>query len=300
MKKTIKRFFLIFTVLIGVAKIPANAAPSSPERLLIPSGIRAEFQKLDGNVEKLTWNAAGELVWEAPAGDRVLFAFPLPQGGSFADYGLCKFDLSIEGGSADVMVFIEQPGRKRLVFRPVDIIAPRDGWHTVHIDLSRPEMNVADAVPSPQWDSFFMADKPRITFNLWAVKSGYVEESATRQISIRNVRLTKRHLDVRWNGCDYSSKIQPSGELVYTYPIAVVNNDARTRRIFSRLDHWKGRLCAGSISPASASIAPGDSAFFTVTLRLPADRTQTLPALTVNGSCRFFRWRAFPDKHKRR
>ena len=48
-------------------------------------------------------------------------------------------------------VFIEQPGHKRRIYRPVDIIAPVDGWTTIHLDLRQPEMNMADAVPSAQW-----------------------------------------------------------------------------------------------------------------------------------------------------
>ncbi|MHB9030410.1 MAG: heparinase II/III domain-containing protein, partial [Candidatus Latescibacterota bacterium] len=279
MKKTILWVFLLCAVFLGVSILSAQAATSSPDRLLIPAGPRAECQKLDGNLEKLTWNAAGDLVWEAPLGDRVLFAFPLPKGAKFADYGLVKFDLNIEGGPADVMVFIEEPGGKRQVYRPVDINAPRDGWHTIHIDLREPEMNGADALPGADWESFHKADKPRVVFNFWSVKSGYLEESATRQVSIRNVRLLKRYLDVRWNGCDYASKTEPSGDLVFTYPIVVANTDAKTRRVSARLERWKGRLASGAISPATASIAPGDSAKFTATLRLPAGRAQTLPEL---------------------
>lgn len=279
MKKMVTCLILLYAVSTGVPILPADAAPSLPDRLLIPSGPDAECLKLDGNLEKLSWNAEGDCVWEAPAGDRVLFSFPLPRGAKFSDYGLGKFDLKIEGGSADVMVLIEEPGQKRRVYRPVDITAPRDGWYTIHLDLRRPEMHVADAIPSAQWESYYPADSPRITFNFWSVKSGYSDESPTRQIMIRNVRLTRRYLDVRWNGCDYTSEIQPTGELVFTYPIVVANIDTKARQISARLEHWKGRLCSGTISPTSTAIAPGDSALFTATLRLPAYCAQTLPAL---------------------
>ncbi|MCE5248815.1 heparinase II/III family protein [bacterium] len=266
-----KKILIVFCIVIAAAlAVSAHAAPSSSDRLPIPTGPGAKCERLDGNLEKLAWDSEGVLVWEAPIGDRVMFSFPLPQGAKFADYGLGKFDLKIEGGPADVMVFIEQPGQKRRVYRPVDIIAPHEGWETIHLDLSQPEI---------VRETFYEADAPRITFNLWAVKSGYSEEAPTRQISIRNVRLVKRYLDVRWNGRDYESKTGPDGELVFTYPIVVANRDSKSRTVASRLDHWKGRLCSGTISPATATIAPGDSALFTATLRLPADRARTLPAL---------------------
>ncbi|MDP2984915.1 MAG: hypothetical protein Q8O92_16470, partial [Candidatus Latescibacter sp.] len=295
MKNAIFRLLLLSTISTGVAILPSNAALSSPDRLLIPTGPNAECEKLDGNLEKLTWDASGALVWEAPIGDRVLFSFTLPNEARFGDYGLGKFDLKIEGGPADVMVFIEQPGQKRRVYRPVDIISPREGWYTIHLDLRQPEMNVADAVPNARWESFFKADRPRVTFNFWSVKSGYSEESPTRQISIRNVRLIKRYLDVRWNGCDYTSKTQPTGELVFTYPIVVANNDTKSHRISSRLEHWKGRLCSGTIFPTSKAIAPGDSASFTATLRLPADRSQTLPVLYCEWFLPVFSVEGVPD-----
>ena len=294
-KKTFLLFFLLSTISASGIVLPVNAASSSPDRLLIPSGPNAECRKLSGNLEKLSWNASGELVWEAPTGDRVLFSFPLPGGAKFADYGLVKFDLKIEGGAADVLVFIEEPGKMRHVYRPVDISAPREGWSTIHLDLRTPEMNGADAVPNANWESFYKADKPRVTFNFWSVKTGYSEEPPTAQVSIRNVRLIKRYLDVRWNGCDYTSTTLPTGELVFTYPIVVANKDSKTRRISARLEHWKGRLCSGAISPASMSIAPGDSASFSATLRLPADRAQSLPALYCEWFLPVFTVEGVPD-----
>ncbi len=104
MKNVVTCLILLCAVSTGVPILPADAAPSLPDKLLIPSGPDAECLKLDGNLEKLSWNAEGDLVWEAPAGDRVLFSFPLPRGAKFSDYGLGKFDLNIEGGSADAMV----------------------------------------------------------------------------------------------------------------------------------------------------------------------------------------------------
>ncbi len=294
MKKMILWLFLLY----AVCALSADAAISPSGRLLIPSGPQAECQRLDGNLEKLSWNTSGDLVWEAPVGDRTLFAFPLPRGAKFADYGLVKFDVKIEGGPADVMVFIEEPGKMRRIYRPIDIASPRDGWYTIHLDLSQPEMNGADAVPSANWESFFLADKPRIAFNFWSVKSGYPEEAATRQISIRNVRLVKRYLDVRWNGCDYTSKTGPNGELVFTYPIVVANHDSKTRRVSARLEHWKGRLGTGTVSPVSKAIAPGDSASFTATLRLPADRAGTLPALYCEWFLPVFTLEGVPDSEE--
>ncbi len=295
MKNVVTCLILLCAVSTGVPILPADAAPSLPDKLLIPSGPDAECLKLDGNLEKLSWNAEGDLVWEAPAGDRVLFSFPLPRGAKFSDYGLGKFDLNIEGGSADVMVFIEQPGQKRRIYRPVDITAPRDGWYTIHLDLRQPEMNVADAIPSAQWESYYKTERPRVTFNFWSVKSGYSDESPTRQIMIRNVRLTKRYLDVRWNGCNYTSQIQPTGELVFTYPIVVANTDTKAHQISARLEHWKGRLCSGTISPSSTAIAPGDSASFIATLCLSADRAQTSPALYCEWFLPVFSVEGVPD-----
>ena len=243
---------------------------SSSARLSIPTNSESKCEKLDGNCEKLTWDPDGTLVWEAPIGDRALFSFPLPEGKRFEDFGLGKFDLKIDGGPVDVMVFIEQPGQKRRVYRPIDITIPREGWQTIHLDLRQPEIIR---------ETHFEADKPRWTFNIWSVKGGYPDEEPTRRISIRNVRLVKRYLDVGWNGRDYSTRTGQAGELVYEYPIVVKNRDDKNRKISARMDHFEGRLGTASISPENVSIAPGDSASFTVTLSLPADKARMLPAL---------------------
>ena len=91
-------FIILLCTFFIYDNIPAiSEALTFPDRLLVPSGSD-ECQKLDGNIEKLSWNNEGDLIWEASIGDRVLFSFPLPQGSNFSDYGLCKFDLKIEGG----------------------------------------------------------------------------------------------------------------------------------------------------------------------------------------------------------
>ena len=231
---------------------------------------------LDGDVDRLQFEPDGSVVWEAPLGDRVLFSFPLPEGESFDIYGLGKFDLKIEHGPVDVMVFIERPGEKRRVYRPIDITEPRDGWQTIHFELNRPEIIR---------ESHYTAEKPRITFNMWSVKGGYAEEKPTRRITIRNVRLVQHRLDVNWNGQDYTSSTGDDGALTYQYPIFVENRDETGRTVTAGLEHYEGTLGTGSIEPSSARIASGDSASFTVTLRLAPERVVELPKLY----CEWFR-----------
>jgi len=186
LKKTIisNVLFCTFFCVIAAHSLSVTDAIAATDRLLIPTGPDSKCEMLDGNYEKLTWDSEGTIIWEAPAGDRVLFSLPLPLGGKFGDFGLCKFDLKIEGGSADVMVFVEEPSKRRRVYRPIDIKAPHDGWNTIHIDLNQPEMNVADAVPNPQWESFFKPDRPRVTFNLG--KEGSVQEQFPRSQRLSN------------------------------------------------------------------------------------------------------------------
>lgn len=268
-----KRFMVICMFMTSAALVLStimSCGGASKERLELPVAPASNCILLDGDTDRLSWNADGSIVWEAPLGDRVLFSLPLPEGERFEKYGLGKFDINIEGGSADVMVFVERPGEKRRVFRPVDIELPAPGWQTVHIDL---------AVPEIVRDTHFTTERPRLTFNLWAVRSGYPEEEATRRITIKNVRLAKKRLDVRWNGVEYTSRFDSDGSLIYEYPIVVANNDSKARTVSARLDHWKGRMAFGSISPATASIAPGDSASFTAVLRLEGHDVKDVPIL---------------------
>lgn len=232
--------------------------------------------RLDGDVDRLQFEPDGTVVWEAPLGDRVLFSFPLPEGETFDSYGLGKFDLKIEHGPVDVMVFIERPGEKRRVYRPIDITEPRDGWQTIHFELDRPEIIR---------ETHYTAEKPRVTFNMWSVKGGYAEEYPTRRITIKNVRLVQHRLDVNWNGCDYKSTAGSDGALTYEYPVTVVNRDETGRTVSADLEHYDGTLGTGTIEPASARIAAGDSASFTVTLKLAPERLAELPALY----CEWFR-----------
>lgn len=281
-------FVLICTLLSITAIFPAcnYGTSSGTDRLQIPTGPESRCEKIDGDCDKLTWDSDGTIVWEAPLGDRVLFSLPLPGGARFEDYGLGKFELKIEGGPVDVMAFVEQPGKKRRVYRPVDITIPREGWQTIHLDLRQPEIIR---------ESHFEADRPRLTFNLWSVKGGYPDEQPMRRISIRNVRLVKRYLNVRWNGMDYSSRTEPQGDLVYEYPIVVENRSKKSRRISARLEHYEGRLGSASISPENVLINPGDSTMFTAKLRLPADRTDDVPVLYCEWFLPVFSVDGVPD-----
>jgi len=262
-------FFLILIAVISLS-FSCGGGKDASGRLQVPTGPRERCVMIDGDYDELEWEPDGTIVWEAPLGDRVLFALPLPDGGRFEDYGLAKFDLKIEGGPVDVMVFIERPGEKRRVYRPIDITIPRPGWQTIHLDLAMPEIIR---------ETHFPADEPRVTFNLWSVKGGYPDEKPTRRISIRNVRLVKRYMDIRWNGVDYESRTDESGDLIYRYPVVVANMDSRSRRISARLEHYEGTLGEGAISPRNVLVDPGDSTRFTVELRLPGKRAAELPVL---------------------
>ena len=259
---------------------------SGSERLTIPIGPDASILKISGNIEKLSWDSDGNLVWEAPIGDRVQIGFPMPEGARFKDWGLVKFDIMIEGGPVDVMIFIERPGQRRRVFRPIDPFLPPEGWQTLHLDLAQPEI-----VRKQHED----AGEPRIVFQLWSAKKGFPDEEPSRRISIRSLRLTKRHLAVRWNGVDYRIKPEPSGDLVYEYPIVVYNLDSRLRRILSRIERNVGRLSSSTIRPSEARLAPGDSTTFTAELRLKADNLSMLPALYCEWHLPVFSIKGLPD-----
>ena len=235
------------------------------ERCMIPTGKTAPVLKIDGDTNFLSWEADGTLVWNAPVGDRALFSFPLPAGAKFEDYGLCKFDVKIEGGPSEVRIFAERPGLHNQVWRPIDIHRPPGGWYTVQADLSQPE-TVTDLFHG---DSVFEAQTPRLTFNLWSFDSGYPDMEKQRKISIRNVRMVKRHLDVGWNGTDFKIIPDASGDLVYEYPLVIRNRDAFARTVSASMVRTEGRHGSALISPREAVIAPGDSARFTATLRLP-------------------------------
>ncbi|MFC1692104.1 heparinase II/III family protein [Candidatus Latescibacterota bacterium] len=263
-----------------------DSALSHKDRLTIPTGIGSKPVMIDGNTEKLLWETDGTLVWEAPVGDRVLVGFPLPGESRFEDYDLCKFDLKIDGGVVDVMAFIERPGEKRRIYRPIDITVPRAVWQTIHLDLSQPEI---------VRETHFEADRPRITFNLWSVKTGYPDEGSMRQISIKNVRLTKRYLDVSWNGADYKTIPDDSGDLVYEYPIVVRNLDVKPRSVSARLEHFEGRLASARITPQETFLVPGDSTTFKAVLRIPVQHLKDVPVLYCEWFLPVFSVNGVPD-----
>jgi len=273
MKKRIGHLLVIYAAVVFPA---VSCGGGSGERLAVPM-TRDACLLLDGDTEKLAWEPDGAVVWEAPLGDRVLFSFPLPEGEKFFDYGLGKFDLKIEGGGpVDVMVFVERPNEKRRLYRPIDITIPEEGWQTIHFDIRQPEIIR---------ESHFKADRPRVTFNLWSVRGGYPDEEPTRRISLRNLRLVKRRLDVRWNGVDYTSRTEDEGDLVFEYPVVVVNRDGRSRRISARIEHVGDGHGAAAIEPSGALVDPGDSTRFTAKLRLSGKDAAMLPTLY----CEWFR-----------
>lgn len=240
------------------------------ERISIPVGPDAEIIKCDGDIDKICWEDSEILCWEAPVGDRVLFAFPIPGKVNIGDFGLCKFDLRIEGGPVDVMIFLEQPGEKRMVWRPVDINMPESGWQTIHLDLNQPEIIR---------ESHFKPEKPRLAFNFWSMNTGYPNQDHARSIAIRNVRLVKRYLEVVWNGADYSIISGSGGDLIYEYPVTVCNRDSKIHIINAKIEKTDGRYGAGEISPVKKELAPGASTVFSVKLILPEKHLKELPVL---------------------
>ena len=283
-------FLLILMMALLSGFSPSGYARTAHgDNIAVSTGSDAEVLKLDGNTEKIRWEQDDTLVWEAPVGDRVLMAFPLPDGVAFDQYGLGKFDVKIEGGPVDIMAFIEEPGEKRRIYRPIDITVPRTGWQTIYLDLSQPEIIR---------ESYFQADRPRITFNFWSVKTGYPDEQPTRRISLRNLRLVRRYLDVEWNGIDYRSRVEPSGDLVYDYTITVKNRDHERHQVLAGVARYDGTAASSLVTPEHARIAPGDSASFTVTLRLSAPQVQTLPELYCEWFLPVFSVEGIPDSEE--
>lgn len=279
-KKLVIAFFPFLLLIFS------GSEPSCSERVLLPTGPGSEIIKIDGDTEKITWDANGNLVWDAPVGDRVLFAFPLPEGVRFEDFGLCKFDLKIEGGPVDVMVFLERPSEKRMVYRPVNINKPKPGWQTIHLDLNQPEIIRESHNKTPV---------SRIAFNLWSMNTGYPGQEPTRNISIRNLRFVKSYIDVQWNGMDYRAVSGVSGDLVYEYPVTVRNPDAKPHSITARIERLDGRYGHGDIIPDKTVLAPGDSAVFKAVLRLPEERLKELPALYCEWFLPVFSVDGIPD-----
>ncbi|MFH1055074.1 MAG: hypothetical protein V1744_03145, partial [Candidatus Altiarchaeota archaeon] len=101
-----------------------------------------------------------------------------------------------------------------------------------------------------------------------------------RKISIRNVRLVKRYLNVFWNGTDFRVVSDASGDLVYEYPLVVRNRGTVARSISARMERTEGRYGSALITPLEAVVGPGDSARFTATLRLPKSVASTLPVFS--------------------
>ena len=278
------RYALVFLLL--VACVPTVSGSSGADRIAVPTGRGAEIELVSGDIGHVSYGAGGDFVWDAPAGDRALVAFPLPDGVSIDDYGLVKFDIAIDGGPVDVMVFIEKPGEKRRVYRPIDVFEPPPGFRTIHLDITCPEI-VREGHDKP--------DSPRIAFNLWAMNTGYPEQEPRRRITIRNARLSKRRLDVRWNGVDYRTVDGPGESLVYEYPVAVRNDDDVTRMVEGNLTRTSGRYGAGAIVPERASLAPGDSTVFTVRLTLPRGKAGDFPPLFCEWFLPLFTIDGAPD-----
>ncbi|MBN1293194.1 MAG: hypothetical protein JXB48_15255, partial [Candidatus Latescibacteria bacterium] len=62
------------------------AQPQKQTHIIVPTGPDSGIIKTDGDTEHIDWHPDGTFVWDAPVGDRALFAFPLPDGASFGDY----------------------------------------------------------------------------------------------------------------------------------------------------------------------------------------------------------------------
>ena len=294
------------SALTAAVMLSWSGATFAAGSLTIPTGKTAPIQLIDGDTGEFSWDS-DTAVWDAEAGDRTLFAFPLPAGARFEDYGLCMFEVKVEGGPAEVMVFVERPGERRRVWRAVEIHGQPSGWQRMHIDLSQPEI---------VRESFFKTDRSRLAFNLWAFDPGYPEIDKRRTVSIRNIRLLKRHLDVVWNGIDCRSPNDPSGDLLYEYPITVRNRDSVVRSVSALVralespynaavipsepdtDRASGRYGEARITPRSAVIAPGDSARFAVTLRLGKRFARALPPFTCEWYLPAFAVKGEPESEE--
>ncbi len=264
------RFACILSACV-TASFAAHAAPGGALKIPLDSPV-----PVYGDVEHLTALPGGGVSWTAPVGDRALIAFEMPRGTGVDDYGLLKVDVTIGGGPVDIMIFDDRPGRKRRMWRPVDVFDPPAGRQTIHVDLRTPEIVRQSHHP---------AGRPRIAMQLWAMDTGYPDQEAFRSITIENLRLVPRRLDVRWDGVEYESSRTPDGALVFSYPLTVVNRDSEPRTITGRLDALSGGVGSGVLSPGSTRIAPGDSVLFTANLRLPGDTVKSAPPF----HCEWFR-----------
>ncbi len=258
--------------LIGAALISMLVSAENGfcgELLPIPVGQGAAVEYVYGDTGHAAHTSGGAFIWDAPVGDRAVVAFPLPEGERFEDYGLGKVDIEIEGGPAEVMIFIERPGEKRRIYRPIDISDPPIGARTIYFEYERPEI-VRASHETPA--------KPRIALHLWSMDTGWPDQQPSRRITVSNLRLSKRRLDVGWNGFQCRESTMPDGGIVIEYPIVVRNLDTVPRTVIPRLDRLEGRYGSGKVTPQRATTAPGESARFTVRLELPGEaRAKTGP-----------------------
>jgi len=259
---------------------------AAADRLPVPAGPDAGIILCDGDTDHITRGRDGTILWDAPVGDRVLFALPLPEGARFEDFDICKFDIKLDGGPVDVMVFLERPGKKRRIYRPIDINMPERGWRTIRLDIHCPEI---------VRESHFKAESPRIAFNFWAMDTGYPAQEPVRRIAVRNVRLAKRLIEVDWNGCDYRIVPDASGDLVLEYPLTVRNTGDEAYRVSGRLEKKEGYYGRGRLAPSSFSLSPGDSVVCRAVLRLPAGRLKDLPPFYCEWFLPVFSIEGVPD-----
>ena len=264
MINSIKIFSFFIFSLLNITGINA-----SDGILQIPSNSNSKILRIDGNLDKISWDREGNLIWNAPIGDRVLFALPLPSSEHFEKYGLLKLDVKIEGGPVNLKVFIERPGLKRFVYSPIDPNDQPENWQTIYIDLKQPELDC---------DGSFKPNVPMVAINLWAFDSGYPEQNKLRKISLRNIRLSKRYLDVKWNGYDYTQK-KDAGNIIFEYPLTVCNRDSSSHEITPSLERISGFLSSGTIEPENATIAPGDSLTFKAVLSIPSTLAGNIKSL---------------------
>lgn len=278
------RIKLIVLFLLALGTIfTMGYSPSNKDIIWIKQPPKKPFQIVNGAGENLKVSDDGTIVWETIIGDNIQFSIPLSIAEDPLTYDLLKFDVKLEGGLTEVMVFVDYPGRNSWIYRPVDITDYGDNWHTIFLDLHLAEFILGKTT---YYKVHHPVPKGQITFLLRAVSEERPEQKQYRRICLKNIHLVKTPLRADWNEVDYT--FSNVNGLTYTYPVWVKNVSTKKQTVTVRMESVKVIWSEAKVKPEKTVISPGDSALFSVSIHLPERFAQQVPVLYAECFQPFF------------
>lgn len=191
------------------------------------------------------------------------FAARIPVDGvDLGAYDLLTLDVKADR-AAFLMVAADnypEPGQQARWY-VLDALRGPQPWHTIYIDLDRPEEIKQQASGAAQG----------LSVRGYVKDTGRAEQGERRRLWIGDFHATRLVVDLDWDQAAFSQRRTSNGALVTTYPLTVTNVHDAPVTAAVRLGRVDGVAATAVVEPAQVRLPAGGTATVEARLTLPAE-----------------------------